>query len=264
MVPALFLPLESLPLTPNGKVDRRALPAPGSERPKLTRSYVAPRTAIEELIAQEWRAVLKIDRVGAHDNFFDLGGHSLLAMSIAGRLRAHFHVELPLRKLFEAADRRRPSRGDRVPAAKPQRSRNTAADRAGPAGSADSAVVRAAAAVVSSQGRARSDGLQYAGGLPYPWPLHLSALERALGEMVKRHESLRTALGRDRRRTGAANPRYGAGRLPVVDLTDESPQRKLRQKRHVWRTRTLNGLTILAKRRSCARSSFGSATGTTC
>ena len=170
MLPALFLPLSSLPLTPNGKVDRRALPAPGAELARLTDDYVAPRSAIEELIAQEWRAFLKLDRVGVHDNFFALGGHSLLAMRVLGRLSASIGAELPLRHLFE-----RPTvAGLAEQIEELRRNRVRCYDRAhrrGLAGSANSPVVRAAPAVVSTPARTRSHGVQYAGGLPYPWTL---------------------------------------------------------------------------------------------
>ncbi len=104
MVPAAFVALSALPLTPSGKIDRRALPDPARElaasgaRP----GYAAPRTPVEAQLAQVWAEVLRIERVGLHDNFFDLGGHSLLATQIAARVRAAFHVDLPLRRLFEA------------------------------------------------------------------------------------------------------------------------------------------------------------------
>src|SRR6185295_9129116 len=100
MVPATFVPLDALPLTPNNKVDRRALPAPetaGGER----RAYVAPRTLAEELLAGIWAEVLKVERVGVQDNFFDLGGHSLLAAQVVSRLREAAQLELPLRALFQ-------------------------------------------------------------------------------------------------------------------------------------------------------------------
>ena len=102
MVPNAFVFLESLPLTPNGKVDRRALPTPdiGTE---LLDKYVAPRTPSEEILAQIWAQVLKVERVGIHDNFFDLGGHSLLATQLVSRIRNIFKVELPLRSLFATA-----------------------------------------------------------------------------------------------------------------------------------------------------------------
>src|SRR5205085_5911250 len=100
--PAAFVPLDSLPLGPNGKVDRRLLAAPDGARPELERPFVAPRGAIEEAVAEIWTDLLRLDRVGAHDDFFHLGGHSLLAMRVAGRIRDRLGVDLPLRTLFEA------------------------------------------------------------------------------------------------------------------------------------------------------------------
>ncbi|MHC5744028.1 MAG: amino acid adenylation domain-containing protein [Nostoc sp.] len=99
MVPNAFVMLEEMPLTANGKVDRRALPTPDlhSER---TEKYVAPRTPIEETLAQIWSQVLKVEQVGIHDNFFELGGHSLLATQVLSRIRDRFKVQLPLHELF--------------------------------------------------------------------------------------------------------------------------------------------------------------------
>ena len=87
MVPSAFVFLDLIPLTSNGKVDRKALPAPDQNRFDLEESFVAPRTPVEEMIAEIWAEVLKLDRVGIHDNFFDLGGHSLLATQVISRLR---------------------------------------------------------------------------------------------------------------------------------------------------------------------------------
>jgi hypothetical protein len=101
MVPAAYVWLEELPLTPNGKVDRRALPPPG-ESDLPSRSYVGPRTAVEELLAQIWRELLRVERVGVSDNFFELGGHSLLATQVVSRVRQAFAREVALRTLFEA------------------------------------------------------------------------------------------------------------------------------------------------------------------
>jgi len=101
MVPSAFVHLDSLPLTPNGKVDRRALPAPDQNRPELEESFVAPRNAVEETLARIWAEVLKLNRVGIHDNFFDLGGHSLLATQLVSRIREALEIDLPLRTLFE-------------------------------------------------------------------------------------------------------------------------------------------------------------------
>jgi amino acid adenylation domain-containing protein len=100
LVPGAIVVLERLPLTPSGKVARRALPVPeaGGDR----ESYVAPRTPAEEMLAGIWAEVLRAERVGAEDDFFGLGGHSLLATRVVSRVRQAFGVELPLRALFEA------------------------------------------------------------------------------------------------------------------------------------------------------------------
>jgi amino acid adenylation domain-containing protein len=102
LVPSAFVFLDSLPLTPHGKVDRKALPAPEQSRPELDETFSAPRTAVEGPLAGIWAEVLKIDKVGIHDNFFDLGGHSLLATQVVSRIRRSLRVEVPLRTMFEA------------------------------------------------------------------------------------------------------------------------------------------------------------------
>jgi amino acid adenylation domain-containing protein len=101
MVPSTFVVLESLPLTPNGKLDRKTLPALDTSRPELEGIYIAPRTPTEKMLAKIWAEVLKIDKLGIHDNFFDLGGHSLLATQVMSRIRDAFQIDIPLRVLFE-------------------------------------------------------------------------------------------------------------------------------------------------------------------
>lgn len=101
MVPALFVSLDSLPLTDNGKVDRKALPSPESSRMDAKTEYVAPRSKLEQSIATIWQEVLKIEKVGLMDNFFDLGGHSLLMAQVHGQLREKLGLDLQLIKLLE-------------------------------------------------------------------------------------------------------------------------------------------------------------------
>ncbi|MCY1078719.1 non-ribosomal peptide synthetase [Archangium lansingense] len=101
MVPSAFVTLPELPLSSSGKVDRKALPAPDGARSSTGTPYVAPRDEVEQQIAELWAELLRVERVGIHDSFFDLGGHSLLATRLVARLRADFDVELPLRDLFE-------------------------------------------------------------------------------------------------------------------------------------------------------------------
>jgi amino acid adenylation domain-containing protein len=100
MAPGAFVTLEAMPLTPNGKVDRRALPEPEKARPDLESAFVAPRTPVEEKLAEIAAQLLRIEKPGVHDNFFELGGHSLLATQLISRLRNAFQVELPLRSVF--------------------------------------------------------------------------------------------------------------------------------------------------------------------
>jgi acyl carrier protein len=102
MVPDTFVPLDTLPLTTNGKIDRARLGELAKTDRKTDDAFVAPRTELEEELAGIWVEILKVDRVGINDNFFDLGGHSLLATRLIFQLREHFHVDLPLRALFEA------------------------------------------------------------------------------------------------------------------------------------------------------------------
>lgn len=102
MVPAAFVFLESLPLTPNGKIDRQALPAPGRDQFVGALAFVAPSTPFEEVLAEIWEELLRLEAVSIHDNFFNLGGHSLLATQVVSRVRDRFEIDLPVRALFES------------------------------------------------------------------------------------------------------------------------------------------------------------------
>ncbi|MDZ7969593.1 MAG: non-ribosomal peptide synthetase [Nostoc sp. DedSLP03] len=101
MVPSAFVMLESLPLTANGKVDRHKLPAPSRERPQLEQAYIAAQTDLERLLAGILSELLKIDRVGIDDNFFDLGATSISILQVAARIKQELGIELPAVKLFQ-------------------------------------------------------------------------------------------------------------------------------------------------------------------
>ncbi|MEP7010521.1 MAG: phosphopantetheine-binding protein, partial [Acidobacteriota bacterium] len=100
MVPSWFVALDALPRTPNGKLDRRAMPLPGGERPDLEAPFVEPGTDLERTIAEVWREVLRLDRVGLYDNFFDLGGNSLTIAQVRVHLYHRLAQDLPLVELF--------------------------------------------------------------------------------------------------------------------------------------------------------------------
>lgn len=99
MVPAAYVRMVSLPLMPNGKLDRKALLAPEAGA-YAVREFEAPVGEFETALAGIWSDVLKLEKIGRHDNFFDLGGHSLLIVQIISRLRQTLHVEVALGDLF--------------------------------------------------------------------------------------------------------------------------------------------------------------------
>jgi hypothetical protein len=99
MIPAAFVMMEALPLTPSGKVNRQALPA--ADHTTVEKTFVAPRTPVEKILAVIWAEVLGLERVGVHDDFFELGGHSLAVTQIISRVVEHLNLELSVRSLFE-------------------------------------------------------------------------------------------------------------------------------------------------------------------
>lgn len=99
MIPAALVLLRAFPKTPNGKIDQEALPPPSWEKHDSTEEITF--TPTEKILAQLWQQVLKVQRVGIHDNFFVLGGHSLLAIQLKARLHDMLRLDLPLRWLFD-------------------------------------------------------------------------------------------------------------------------------------------------------------------
>ncbi|MEH2311073.1 MAG: amino acid adenylation domain-containing protein [Nostoc sp.] len=86
MIPSSFVTLDKLPLTPNGKIDRKSLPTPDGEISR-EHEYVAPRTAIEQILTNIWQQLLLKEKVSIHDNFFEIGGDSILSIQIVSRAK---------------------------------------------------------------------------------------------------------------------------------------------------------------------------------
>ncbi len=99
MLPAAFVRLDAFPLDANGKLDRKALPVPG-DAAYAARGYEAPEGAVELQLARLWSELLKIERVGRNDNFFDLGGHSFAALRLVARVASSFGVKIGAAALF--------------------------------------------------------------------------------------------------------------------------------------------------------------------
>ncbi|WP_240360579.1 non-ribosomal peptide synthetase [Pyxidicoccus caerfyrddinensis] len=216
MVPSAFVSLDAFPLNPNGKVDRKLLPAPESASSTSAEAYVAPRTPTEEQLAGLFALVLRVQRVGATDNFFALGGHSLLATQLISRIRSSLGAELPLRALFDAptvaalAERVLASRNEQGPKAPAL----TAVGRDGkwPLSFAQQRLWLITQLDPDSSAYALPAVLRIRGALT------VAALARAFTTVVERHESLRTVFtsrdGEPQQRilTASSFP------LPVVDL----------------------------------------------
>jgi acyl carrier protein len=100
MVPSQFVFLKQFPLTPNGKIDVRNLPAPGDAL-QTTSDSVSPRNASEQRLADIWREVLMLNRLGIDDDFFDLGGDSLTATRAFARTNQAFGTALTLREMLD-------------------------------------------------------------------------------------------------------------------------------------------------------------------
>ncbi|HYH79478.1 MAG TPA: amino acid adenylation domain-containing protein, partial [Longimicrobium sp.] len=215
MLPAAYVVLEALPLTSNGKLDRKALPSPeyaaGADR------YVAPRTPVEEVLAEIWAEVLRLERVGVEESFFDLGGHSLLATRVVSRVRDVFAVELPLRAIFEG------------PTVAELAGRVEEMRRAGLPVLPPVVPVERTGALPLSFAQERLwfiDRLEPGSAvynMPVAWrlggTLDEAALERSLGEIVRRHEALRTVFGEVDGSPVQVIAPFGGFALPVEDLS---------------------------------------------
>ncbi|WJV45323.1 non-ribosomal peptide synthase/polyketide synthase [Streptomyces flavofungini] len=213
LVPSAFLALERLPLTPNGKVDRAALPQPAF----AGAGYRAPRTPREEALCALFAEVLGVRRAGIDDDFFDLGGHSLLATKLISRIRAVLGAEVALRTLFAhpTAARLAPALAEGtaprlplVPAARrPERLPLSFAQQG-------------LWFLHRLQGPSATYNMPYV--LHLTGALDLPALESALGDLVARHEPLRTVYpttgGRPHQRV--LDPREAAVDLPVRAVAD--------------------------------------------
>ncbi|XYI03830.1 non-ribosomal peptide synthase/polyketide synthase [Sorangium sp. So ce1128] len=199
MVPSAFVLLDALPLTANGKVDRRALPAPGHDRPDLARAYVAPRTPEEATLAAIWGEVLEVDRVGIDDGFFELGGDSIRSIQVLSRARER-GIALSLQELFQLRTIRALGdvRRSLEPAPEPARSDLLRADDRArlPEGVVDAYPLAAlqTGMVFHSELRPSSAVYNDIFSTHLEMDLDVEALRTAIGRAIARHPVLRTSF----------------------------------------------------------------------
>ncbi|NRD67016.1 amino acid adenylation domain-containing protein, partial [Corallococcus exiguus] len=227
MVPSAMGVLEALPLTANGKVDRKALPE--IEATASQHEYEAPRTESEQKLAAIWAEVLRVPRVGVRDNFFALGGHSLLATQVVSRIRKELGAELPLRTLFEA------------PTFEALARRLETAERPLPVALESIANAGPSPLSFAQQRLWFIDQLEPGSAL-YNVPvavrlegeLDVGALDWALREIVRRHESLRTTFelheGQPVQRIHADEVRLSMVQIDLGALDGEQREAEVRRR----------------------------------
>ncbi len=224
MVPSRFVTLEQLPRTPGGKVDRKALVlrSPRSEPDSHAPSIL--RAPVEELLAGLWQEVLGVESVGAGNDFFALGGHSLLATRLVARIRHLFGVEVPIREVFE-------HRTLGALAAWIEAARRSGAPTL-------PTIDRAARdlPLPLSFGQERlwflqqldpeSSAYNIPAALSLEGTIDVASLAAAFGELVRRHEVLRTSYPVIEGRPAQAIAPAGPAVLTVVDLSGVEPEQR--------------------------------------
>lgn len=230
MIPSAFVFMEAFPLSDLGKVNRRALPAPDWDKASVQSEFVAPRTPLEQQLAQIWAQVIGARRVGVFDNFFELGGHSLLAVQLVARIREALQIELPMRSLFETptvaglAVAIGQQKGEQknvlaaLPAIKPDPDRYSPfplndVQQAYWIGRSDMLEL----GNISCHGYVEFDGVD----------LDLSRLSMAWQKLVERHDMLRAFILPDGRQQ--ILPHVPPYQIEVLDLRGKDPQEVLSQ-----------------------------------
>jgi amino acid adenylation domain-containing protein len=235
MVPVVIVVMAEMPLNANGKVDRGALLAMEVVRPEVEGGYKAPRTMLEELLAEIWAEVLNIERVGIHDNFFDLGGHSLLATQVMSRVKEVFHVDAPLRSLFESPTVAELAVQIAVFGNASSQEPGQTRIQTRPRGPDSELPLSYAQERLWFLDHLQPNSDLYNVGVSFAFKGEIDAtiMKRALQEIVRRHEVLRTCF---HTKSGTAVLEIEEAveiRVPVVDLTEFEPETRAERARQI-------------------------------
>ncbi|MBL0388660.1 amino acid adenylation domain-containing protein [Tumebacillus sp. ITR2] len=187
MVPAYLIEIERLPITPNGKIDRKALPEPLWQQ--ATAAYVAPNTSTERALVDIWSNLLGVEKIGVNDSFFELGGNSLQMTSVVAQIQRVLGVDVPLRELFQ-----KPTIAELAPLLQGQEERtyhsipNLARQDHYPVSSAQKRLY------ILNRFEGLGTTYNIPGVLLVDGPLDVDRLEKAVRQLVERHEALRTSF----------------------------------------------------------------------
>jgi amino acid adenylation domain-containing protein len=233
MVPEAILLLEEMPLTANGKIDRKRLPLMGEGGRRPEQEYAFARTPIEEIVVGIFEEVLKIDRVGINDNFFEIGGHSLLATQVVSRVRNTFGVEIGVGSVFENGT------GAGLAQGIEESIRAGETDEAPPLVRIEREGQHGGRRCVRSPLSFAQQRLWFLDQLVpndpfYNCPralrlegrLDIDALERSVNEIVRRHEALRTRIEIEDGAPVQVIDEWEWRRLEVEDLTNLTPEER--------------------------------------
>ncbi|AUX45571.1 peptide synthetase [Sorangium cellulosum] len=223
MIPPTLIELGELPITPNGKVDRKRLPVPDSARMEVRRELVAPRSELEEALADIWKELLRLDQIGVHDNFFELGGHSLHAVKLFSRVHNTFGVSVKFHAFFA-----HPTIAELAVLMRRERSAHWAES------SIPAAPRRGPMPLSFGQERlwflSRLSPESRAYNCMFPFrltgPVDVRALDRSLRKLVERHDILRTVYGEDEGRPAQIVNDDATVRLDVADLQHLSAEER--------------------------------------
>jgi len=243
MLPSAFVELEQLPRTLNGKIDRKALPAVELLQAKREAGELIPRNPIEEIVAGIWCEVLKLPGVGRTSNFFNLGGHSLLVTQVLARVRKYLEVELPVRSLFEWPTVEQFSQLIQEQISAGKQSELTEITRVSRAGELPLSFAQQRMWFFEHLSSGTS-AFNVALGVRLKGKLQRAALEQTLGEIIRRHESLRTVFPAvDDRPVQVIQPPMRF-KLAVVELSRLADEEREQQAARLAREETLRSFDL--------------------
>jgi amino acid adenylation domain-containing protein len=229
MVPEAIVILDEMPVTANGKIDRKRLPPAPDAGSDVDSEYVAARTPVEEIVVGIYEDVLKLDRVGIHDNFFEMGGHSLLATQIVSRVRNAFGIEIGVRSIFKSGTAE--SLSQRIEEAilsgeKVQAPPMIKAPREGQNGLRLPLSFAQQRLWFLDQLAPNNPFYNIPTGVRLEGRLNLEALERVINEIVRRHEVLRTRFEVDEGAPVQVIDLWEPRSLEVEDLISLAPEER--------------------------------------